>query len=137
MPPSLKFIFKEVNATVYPNEEYEWNPDLARWSNHGILMINTAFTTTINKVGKHYELWQPFIAFLLDILGSYNPGLIYVFMGKVARGWSEQIPENNHKIFCIHPAAAAHTLKEKWESDDVFNKISNLMWLHYKHKMIW
>jgi uracil-DNA glycosylase len=137
VPPSLRFIFREIETTVYPEGGYIWNPDLTRWSNQGILMINTAFTTTVGKVGVHYELWKPFIGFLLDILGSYNPGLIYVFIGNKAKSWSDLVPESNHKLYAIHPAAAAHTLKELWDSDNLFNKISHLMMAHYKHKMIW
>lgn len=137
VPPSLRFMFREIEQTVYPEGGYTWEPDLARWSNQGILMINTAFTTTVGKVGVHYELWKPFIGFLLDILASYNPGLIYVFVGNKAKSWYDIVPENNHKLICIHPSAAAHTLKELWDSGDIFNKINNLMWLHYKYKMIW
>src|SRR5258706_195255 len=39
--PSLRYIFKELEETVYP-EGYKWDPDLKRWSNQGILLINTA-----------------------------------------------------------------------------------------------
>lgn len=137
VPASLKFIFKELETTVYPTSGYTWDTDLARWSNQGILMINSAFTTQIGKVGTHYKIWEPFLAFLLDILGSFNPGLIYVFVGKVAQGWISQVKDNNHLLLCSHPASAAHNLKELWDSNDVFNKISFLMWSQYKHKMIW
>jgi len=136
-PPSLKFMFKEIERTVYPLDGYTWDTDLARWSNQGVLMINTAFTTTIGKVGKHYDLWHGFIAFLLDTLASYNPGLIYVFMGKVAKEWSDLVPDTNHKLFTTHPASAAHTLKETWDSQDVFNKINNLSFKHYGQLIKW
>jgi len=41
---SLKYIFKDIETNVYL-DGYEWNPDLARWSNQGVLMLNTALTT--------------------------------------------------------------------------------------------
>jgi uracil-DNA glycosylase len=134
---SLRYMFKEVEDTVYPQGGYTWDPDLKRWSNQGILILNTALTTTIGKVGQHYSLWQPFLAFLFDILMYQNPGLIYVFMGKVAAGWAESVPENNWKLFCTHPASAAHNNMEKWDSGDIFNKINDLTHKHYKTKITW
>jgi uracil-DNA glycosylase len=133
---SLKYMFKELESTVYPNG-YTWDPDLKRWSNQGILMLNSALTTTISKVGQHYSIWQPFIAFLMDQLMCYNPGLIYVFMGKKAQEWSESVSDNNYKLFCSHPASAAHNALEKWDSGDIFNKTSDLCYKQFKYKIIW
>ena len=95
-------------------------------------MLNIAFTTTIGKVGQHYALWQPFLAFLFDTLMYQNPGLIYVFMGKKAQEWADSIPDNNFKIFTTHPAFAAHTDAERWDSGDLFNKVwSEIVVLYY------
>lgn len=134
---SLKYMFKEIEDTVYPMEGYTWDPDLKRWSNQGILILNTALTTTIGKVGQHYTLWQPFLAFLFDILMYQNPGLIYVFMGKKAQEWAESIPENNYKVFTSHPASAAHNNEERWDSGDMFNKVSKLVYDNYKEQLKW
>jgi uracil-DNA glycosylase len=137
VPASLRYMFKEIEDTVYPNEGYIWDPDLARWSKQGILMLNIALTTTINKVGQHYLLWQPFLAYLFDILNFTNPGLIYVFMGRKAQEWSKSIPDNNWKLTCSHPASAAHQNLEKWDSGDIFNQISALVENNFKQKIIW
>lgn len=134
---SLRYMFKEIERTVYPEGGYVWDPDLKRWANQGILVLNTAFTTTIGKVGQHYALWQPFMAFLLDTLMYSNPGLIYVFMGKKAQEWAESIPDNNYKIFTTHPAFAAHTNAESWDSGDVFNQVSKILMDNNKEKIIW
>jgi uracil-DNA glycosylase len=134
---SLRYMFKEIEDTVYPLEGYTWDPDLKRWSNQGMLIINCAFTTTLNKVGTHYALWQPFLAFLFDVLTFQNSGLIYMFLGKKAQEWAESVPENNFKLIASHPASAAHQELEKWDSQDIFNKVSKLAWEHYKEKLIW
>lgn len=133
---SMRYIFKEIEATI-AKDGYRWDPDLARWSNQGILMLNTALTTTIGKVGVHYSIWQPFMAFLLDILTFQNPGLIYVFMGAKAKEWADSIPDNNYKIFTSHPASAAHMRNEKWDCQDMFNKVSDLVKKNYKEDIIW
>ncbi len=136
LQPSLKYIFKEIEDTMHL-EKYESNPDLTRWSNQGILLLNTALTTTVNKVGVHYLVWQPFIAFLFDMLTFSNPGLIYVFLGGKAKEWSVSVPANNFKLFATHPASAAHSNLERWGSEDLFNKISELCYKQYNYKIKW
>ena len=66
--PNLKFILEEINKTVYDNQIISKDPDLKRWSNQGVLLLNTALTTTIGKSGQHYNIWKPFIAYLFDHL---------------------------------------------------------------------
>jgi len=100
--------------------------DLKRWSNQGILLLNTALTTEIREIGKHFELWKPFINFLFDSLRSKNKDLIYVFMGKKAENLIDMIDEkNNDIIITSHPASGAYKGKNGWNCNDVFNKINN------------
>jgi len=133
---SLRFIHKEISDTVY-NGEYEGKADLKDWSNQGILLLNSAFTTTIGKIGAHYTLWQPFMAFIFDILSYNNEDLIYVFLGKKAQEWVDFAPEESHKLFASHPASAAYNKLESWDSDNLFNKVSSLVEEQYKEKIIW
>jgi len=136
-PASLRYIFREIETTVYPEGGYEWNQDLARWSNQGILMLNTSLTTTINQIGVHISLWQPFMAYLFDILTFQNPGLIYVFLGAKAKEWQASIPENNYKLFASHPASAGYAGDERWDSGDSFNKINDILIKQQNTKIIW
>lgn len=133
---SLKFMYKELEDTVY-KDGFTWDPDLKRWSNQGILMLNSSLTTTINKVGQHYKVWQPFNAFLFDMITCNNPGLVYVFMGKKAEEWAEIIPDNNYKIIVSHPASAAHSQLEKWDSKDMFNRISQTVKKQFNYDIVW
>lgn len=134
--PSLKYIFKALEDTVYP-EGYTWDPDLKRWSEQGILLINTAMTTQLNHVGTHYALWQPFLAFLYDYLSTNHPGLVYVYFGRKAQEWADQISEDNYKLFASHPASAAYHDLEKWDCSDIFNKTSDLVMKQFNEKIVW
>jgi len=126
LQPSLKFILQEVDRTVYNGHLVSDELDLARWSNQGILMLNTALTVEVGKIGSHYDIWKPFTAYLLDWLNNYNPGLIYVYMGKKAEEWSDLTTNTQYKFFVKHPASAAYN-GSKWDSDDIFNKISSII----------
>lgn len=126
LQPSLRYILGEVNRTTYNGNEVSTDVDLTRWANQGILMLNTALTTEVSKIGAHYEIWRPFTAYLLDWLNNYNPGLIYVYMGKKAEEWSVLTNDNNHKLTVKHPASAAYS-GSKWDSDNLFIKISTIV----------
>jgi uracil-DNA glycosylase len=134
---SLRYIFKDIETNVYPNQGYTWDPDLARWSNQGVLLLNTALTTTVNKVGQHYILWQPFIAYVLDTLAFSETGLIYVFMGKRAQEWMKSVPKTNHLLTSSHPAFAAHIGAENWDSGNVFGKVNTLLNKYYGKEIKW
>ena len=134
--PSLRYIFKEIEDTVYP-DGYEWNPDLKRWSNQGVLMLNTALTCEIGNIGSHVELWKPFIEDLFTMLNDCNNGLVYVFMGNHAKAWSKHINQNNYKFFTTHPASAAYRKGNKWDSGNVFNQVNTVLQDNYNTKIIW
>jgi uracil-DNA glycosylase len=120
LQPSLRYILNEVNKTVYNGEQISTDVDLKRWSNQGILLLNTALTTEVSKIGAHYDIWKPFTAYLLDWLNNYNPGLIYVYMGKKAEEWSVLTNDNTTYKFTVkHPASAAYS-GSKWDSDNIF-----------------
>ena len=124
--PSIRFILEEVNRTVYNGHTVSEDVDLSRWSNQGILMLNTALTVEVDKIGSHYDIWRKFTAYLLDWLSNYNPGLVYVYMGKKAEEWSELTTNTEYKFMVKHPASAAYN-GSKWDSDNVFNKISSIV----------
>jgi len=133
---SLRYIFKSLEETVYP-DGYVWFPDLARWAEQGVLLINTALTTTVGKVGQHYMLWRPFLSYLFDVLNWNNSGMIYVYFGKKAQEWSKAVAENNHKFMVSHPASAAYINAERWECEDIWNKVNNVLYKYNGCKIQW
>lgn len=135
--PSLKFILQEVNRTVYNGENISFDQDLTRWSNQGILMLNTALTVQINKIGSHYEIWKPMMNYLFDYLSNYNNGLVYIYMGKQAQNWSDSVNDNNYKLICSHPASAVYNKFKTWDCQDVFNKASEIIQKNYNYSIIW
>jgi uracil-DNA glycosylase len=134
--PSLRYIFGEIERTVYQEFPSYQDPDLSRWSKQGILMLNTALTVEVGKIGSHYDIWKPFTAYMLDWLNNHNKELIYVYMGKKAEEWSVLTGDNNYKFSVKHPASAAYN-GSKWDSNDIFNKISKLVEENNGQKIIW
>jgi len=131
----LKFIYKEIDNTV--SEFHDHDRDLSKWSNQGVLLLNTALTTTAGKPGTHTELWEPFIAYLLDYLTHYNTGLLYVFMGPEAKEWKDSISKNNYKFFTTYPGNTVSKGEPRWDSGDLFNNINKVLEENYKFQITW
>lgn len=132
--PSLKQIYKALDAElVSHNHTY----DLKHWSNQGILMLNSALTTTIGTPGSHTQLWEPFMKYLFDILNQ-ETGIVYIFMGKIAQSWKEHISKDNNYIFtCSHPASAVYNKGGEWYSNGVFIRTTETIKKNYNYDIKW
>ena len=137
LQPSLRYILGEVNKTVYGDNPVSTDVDLKRWSNQGILMLNTSLTTEVGKIGQHYDIWKDFTAYLLDYLTHNKENIVYIYMGKKAQEWADLTGDNNHKLFVSHPASAAYTKQKHWNSNNVFLKTQLLVKEHYNTDIIW
>ena len=121
--PSLRYILDEINRSCYKGHPGSLDVDLKRWANQGVLMLNTALTVEVGKIGSHYDIWRKFTAYLLDWLNTHDTGLVYVYMGKKAEEWSELTDDTTStKYFVKHPASAAYS-GGRWDSENVFMKI--------------
>ena len=135
--PSLKFILDEVNRTVYDGVGQSHDPDLKRWANQGVLMLNTALTTTVGKVGQHYPIWKPFLAYLFDYLTFGHTGLIYIYMGKQAHEWKDTVHDMNYKFLISHPASAVYNKGQKWDCKNVFADVQKILKDNNNFSLIW
>ena len=135
---SLRYMMKEIRLTV-PEEQKDplQSADLKRWSNQGVLMLNCALTTNVGEIGKHYQLWSDFIAFVLDYLAWNNQGTVYVMLGKKAQEWDDFIYDSNVKINVSHPASAAYNNQSRWESNDLFNRINQSLVSNNQTSILW
>lgn len=119
--PSLRHIFNSLEKQ-YPG--YERNPDLTRWSEQGVLMLNTALTVEINKIGSHYSLWHAFTGHLLEAINNKSE-LIVVLLGKKAQEWKKYL-KNQTIIEVEHPAAAAYK-GGVWNDKELFLTINKML----------
>ena len=137
LQPSLRYVLGEVNKTIYGDNPVSTDVDLKRWSNQGILMLNTSLTTEVGKIGQHYDIWKGFTAYLLDYLTHNKENIVYIYMGKKAQEWAVLTGDNNHKLFVSHPASAAYTKQKHWNSDNVFLKTQLLVKKYHNSDIIW
>lgn len=133
---SLRYINNSIKDTCNPNYDVD-RTDLLPWAKQGVLLLNSAFTTTIDKPGAHHLLWRPFLVSVIDALIWNKPNLIYVFMGKQAQHYADLIPDNNYKINVSHPASAGYSQHGTWDCEDMWNKINMYLEKQNKPKIEW
>lgn len=126
LSPSLKIIKEAVINFEVPHNCIIFDQTLESWAKQGILMLNSALTCEIGKVGSHVMIWRPFMTKLLKNLSINNTALIYVLFGKQAQTLKPYINNRyNHIIEVEHPAYfARNNIKMPKE---VFYKINNII----------
>jgi uracil-DNA glycosylase len=132
--PSLRYIFKALENQTGVEQT---NPDLTRWAEQGVLMLNTALTCQIDKVGSHYDIWKDFLFMVIDALNYHSEGTIYVLMGKQAHSFGSYITPTSPIIKISHPASAAYAKANEWDCDDCFNKVNQTLMIQRRQPINW
>lgn len=105
LSPSLKVVKEAAINFEVPHYCVTFDNTLESWARQGILMINSALTVEMNRVGSHVMIWRPFIAKLLKNLSDYNIAVVYVLFGRQAQTFKPYINSRfNHIIEVEHPA---------------------------------
>jgi len=125
-PKCLDCIFDAVEQDVSDGLYLHREPDLWRWADQGVLLLNCDITSIPGKPGAHLKLWHPFMKHLFKFMGTHNSGIIYVLIGQHAHKFAQYInPEANDIFKLEHPMVA---LKEKrpWNHQNIFSRINEI-----------
>lgn len=136
LSPSLKVIKESVINFDIPHNLITFDPTLESWAKQGILMLNSALTTEVGKVGIHTLKWRPFIGSFLKNMSEKNTGIIYVFFGSQAKSLNTYINNNNnYKLFIEHPAYYARLNKRM--PSDIWYTVQKLVYNIYGTLIEW
>lgn len=129
LSPSLNVVKEAAINFEVPHYCITFDQTLESWAKQGILMINSALTVEMNRIGSHVMLWRPFIAKLLKNLSEYNTAIVYVLFGRQAQTFKPYINNRfNHIIKIEHPAyfARSGTKMPHQLFVDISNKIKEI-----------
>ena len=136
LSPYLQIVKEAAINLEIPHKSIIFDQTLESWAKQGILMINTALTVEMNRIGSHVMLWRPFVANLLKKLSENETGIIYVLFGKQAQTFKPYINKQFNIILEEnHPAYFART--ETKMPSTVFNQISKLTKDKYGIPITW
>lgn len=135
LSPSLQVVKESAINFEIPHNIITFDQTLESWAKQGILMINSALTCEVNKVGSHVNQWRPFVSKLVKNLSYRETGLIYVLFGKQAQTLKPYIDERYNDIIEVeHPAYFARTNKIMPYS--IFEQMNNILYGRYGEKII-
>lgn len=105
-PPSLRNIFREVNEDIYQGESQLFSPDLSRWAEQGVLLLNSTLTVKAKKAGSHHRLgWKKLTDEIIERLGQAHSHLVFMLWGNPAQEKKVLIPAEKHLILeASHPS---------------------------------
>lgn len=135
LSPSLEVIKECCINYEIPHNTIEFDNTLESWAKQGILMINSALTCEVNKVGSHVMLWRKFISSLLKNLSCRETGIVYVLFGKQAQTFEPYISKTNHIIKVEHPAYFARLNKSM--PYNIFTDINRILYARYGETIKW
>lgn len=143
--PSPKNIFRAFRACSFkvvkeaainyeiPHNLIEFDNTLESWAEQGILMINTALTCEVGRVGAHFDIWKPFVSKLIHNMSYKDGGMIYVLFGSQAGLFKNDIVNSLKTIEVYHPAYYARTGKKMPSS--VFTDINQALKQQYNYQI--
>lgn len=110
LSPSLKIVKEACINYEVPHNSIIFDQTLESWARQGILMVNSALTVEMNRIGSHTMLWRPLISKLLTKLSEVNNGIIYVLFGTQAQTFAPYINNQLNTVIKVpHPAYHART----------------------------
>lgn len=103
-PPSLRNIFKEINADL--GTPIPTSGNLDRWAEQGVLMLNATLTVRAHQAASHAgHGWEQFTDAVIASLTRHRQGVVYMLWGAyAARKGAIVNPEENLVLKCAHPS---------------------------------
>lgn len=106
MPPSLRNVFKEIDASLPQDERGGHDTDLTRWAEQGVLLLNSVLTVQAGKPGSHSGLgWQELTDAMVAALSDGREGLVFLLWGNYARAKGSLVDSTRHLVLeAAHPS---------------------------------
>lgn len=134
LSPSLQVVKESAINFEIPHNIITFDQTLESWAKQGILMINSALTCELNKVGSHVNQWGSFVSKLLKNLSERETGIVYILFGRQAQTLKPYINERYNDIIEIeHPAYFARSNKIMPYS--VFRQMNDILYGRYGERI--
>ena len=104
LPPSLKNIYKELNADL--GLPIAITGDLSLWAKQGVLLLNAMLTVEQKNAGSHQKQgWEVFTNRVIELVSEHCENVVFVLWGAYAQKKEMLIDTNKHLLLKgIHPS---------------------------------
>ena len=115
VPPSLQNMYKEIISEFdeFKTQKYPYlkDPDLTRWAEQGVLLLNTTLTVREAEANSHSKYgWSKFTDQVIEIIAAQKENVVFILWGANARKKEAIINSlsnqgNNHLVLeSAHPS---------------------------------
>lgn len=104
IPPSLLNIFKEIEAEF--GITCEKNPDLTRWAQQGVLLLNASLSVKSGQANSHADYgWHTFTDAVISAVSSTREHVVFLLWGAFAGKKEDLIDWTKHLVLkSPHPS---------------------------------
>jgi uracil-DNA glycosylase len=100
-PQSLKNLMKELESDL---PGVSATADLAKWSDQGVMLLNSALTTVVGTSGAHQKIWREFTEVAITALDKARAGkLVCLNLGLEAKKLADLV-EFSEVVYAPHPS---------------------------------
>ena len=135
-PPSLKNIFIELKNDI--NKEYPTSGDLSKWSNQGVLLLNSILTVRENSPRSHKGIkWEWFTKEIIKKLSTKRENLVFFLWGKDAQKNESLIDNKKHLILKSGHPSPLSANKGLWFGNKHFSLCNSYLRKNNKRPIDW
>lgn len=104
VPPSLQNIYKELNADL--GVPISTNPDLTKWAEQGVLLLNATLTVVQGQAGSHQgKGWEEFTNKVIEIISTKKENMVFILWGAYAQKKEVLVDSTKHLVIkSPHPS---------------------------------
>ena len=134
-PPSLKNIFKEINADL--GLPVPTSGNLTNWAKQGVLLLNATLTVRAEQAGSHQRKgWEIFTDAVIKKLSDKKSNLIFLLWGNYAIEKEKLIDTSKHYVLkAVHPSPLSAS--RGWFGCKHFSKTNEFLRKHGLDEINW
>jgi uracil-DNA glycosylase len=135
IPPSLLNIYKELQSDLgVPVSD---SPDLTRWSQQGILLLNATLTVRSGQAGSHQNKgWEDFTDSIIKIVSENKTNVVFILWGASAQKKETLIDSTKHLIL-KSPHPSPFSADRGFFGSKPFSKTNEYLKSHGKTEIRW
>jgi uracil-DNA glycosylase len=137
VPPSLRNIFKEIQASIYGSEPQDFSSDLTRWAGQGVLLLNASLSVLAKRSNSHADLgWHKLTDNIIETISAQNEHVVFMLWGAFAQKKAPLIDPRRHLVLkTSHPSPlSAH---RGFLGSGVFVKCNDYLRKHGREPIVW
>lgn len=106
VPPSLKNILKEVNRSLYNDQNLSTDSNLTRWAEQGVLLLNASLTVIAKKPNSHANIgWHKLTDNIIQTISDKRENVVFMLWGAFAQRKAQLIDKRKHLVLqTSHPS---------------------------------